>query len=270
MYEKRYEPTDPRLGRHVRHDPRSRNYAVVVAGTVASKRWHSSTPVLDQGNLGSCTGNAAVKSLSYEPFSGTLTQVLDENLAVSVYSQATKEDSYPGQYPPTDTGSDGLSVAKVCQERGFISGYTHAFSFSAVLTALQSGPVIVGTEWRQDMFNPASDGKVSITGNVAGGHEYVLDEVDVETSRVWMQNSWGSSWGRAGRAYFTFDDFTKLLGADGDVTVFVANTQPPPTPADPDAALASAAHEWLKVKHRTKNNVAFEKAVNAWLAGRKS
>src|SRR5262245_14501855 len=64
-------PTDPRLGRHVRHDPRSWNFAFgAVADTsrLASVRHESQIPTLDQGQLGSCTGNAATKCLSYEPF----------------------------------------------------------------------------------------------------------------------------------------------------------------------------------------------------------
>ena len=119
----------------------------------------------------------------------------DETYAVGVYSAAAQVDDQPGAYPPNDTGSDGLSVAKVLKSRALISGYQHAFSLEALLTALADQPVIVGTEWRQDMFHPAADGRQTITGEVAGGHEYCLDELDVEKQRVWMQNSWGETWG---------------------------------------------------------------------------
>lgn len=244
VYRKVYDPSDPRLGRHVRHDSRSLSYAIEAEDISALKSVTHvrHIPTLDQGNLGSCTGNAAAGCLGTGQFWSTAqaAKVLsasdateDEKYAVKVYSAATGLDPYPGTYPPTDTGSDGLSVAKVLQAWKLISGYQHALSLEAFLTALSKQPVICGTEWRSDMFNPAPDGKISITGSVEGGHEYVFDELDVENKRVWMHNSWGDGWGVHGRAYFTWDDFGKLLAADGDCTVFTPIEQPAPQPTPP-------------------------------------
>jgi hypothetical protein len=269
--------TDPRLGRNVRHDPRSWAYAfsAVDISTLSSVRHYSQIPTLDQGKLGSCTGNAATKCLSYAPFwSEPDVQdvigndaIADEQYAVGVYSDATKIDSYPGEYPPSDTGSDGLSVATVLKNRGLISGYQHAFSFDALATALAEQPVIVGTEWRQNMFDPAPDGRQTITGAVAGGHEYCLDELDVENQRVWMQNSWGDSWGVSGRAYFTWDDMRTLLSASGDCTIFAAagSPAPQPTPPDPQSDFVAAARTWLSFRHSSKVNVAFENDLRKYL-----
>lgn len=270
-------PSDPRLGRHIRHDPRSWQFAftAVDLGTLASVRHQSNIPTLDQGSLGSCTGNAATKCLSYDPFWGTPKvktvigpdAVADEKYAVDVYSAATAVDQYPGVYPPTDTGSDGLSVAKVLQSRALISGYQHAFSLEALLSALAKQPVIVGTEWRQDMFHPAADGRQKITGAVAGGHEYCLDELDVANERVWMQNSWGKSWGLQGRAYFTWTDMRALLAASGDCTVFAPVAAPVPTPPapDPEAEFVASARTWLSFPHTSKVNSAFVKDVRRYL-----
>jgi hypothetical protein len=270
-------PNDPRLGRHVRHDPRSWAYAFGAAdtSTLSSVRHQSQIPTLDQGHLGSCTGNAATKCLSYEPFwsEAEVREVLgsdanaDEEYAIGVYSDATEVDPFPGAYPPTDTGSDGLSVAKVLKSRGLISGYQHAFSLEALLTALAEQPVIVGTEWRRDMFRPAADGRQRITGSVDGGHEYCLDELDVERQRIWMQNSWGDSWGLQGRAYFTWDDMRSLLAASGDCTIFapVEAPPPPPPPPDPEAEFVAAARTWLSFPHRSPANVAFESDVRKYL-----
>jgi hypothetical protein len=271
------DPTDSRLGRHVRHDPRSWNFAFGAAdvSTLKSVRHKSQIPTLNQVELGSCTGNASTKCLSYDPFwsESEVKKVLgsdataDEKYAVSVYSDATKLDPYPGAYPPKDTGSDGLSVAKVLKARGLISGYQHAFSLEALLTALAKQPVIVGTEWRQDMFKPAADGKQKITGAVAGGHEYCLDELDVENKRIWMQNSWGDDWGVEGRAYFTWDDMKTLLGASGDCTIFapLGSPPPPPPPADPQAEFVAAAKTWLSFKHVAKSNIAFAADLKKYL-----
>lgn len=277
-----YDPSDLRLGRHVRHDSRSLQYQYPEADarTLVSKKHLSFIPVLDQGNLGSCTGNAAVKAMSYDPLwsSGGLEFLSpdngdgDEDIAISVYSDATKIDSWDGEYPPTDTGSDGLSVAKVLKNRGLISGYQHATSMNALLNALQDQSVIVGTEWRNNMFYPDSDGRLHITGSVAGGHEYCLDQIDVENERVWVQNSWGNSWGVNGRAYLTWDDMTTLLSADGDCTIFTPLTAPAPTPTPPapvpasevDSALVNAVSRWIKKKRFWPCNEAVRQALIKW------
>lgn len=271
------EPRDPRLGRNVNHDPRSWDYAFKAAdlSTLTSVRHTFHIPTLNQGDLGSCTGNAAAKCISYLPFwsQPEVQAVLsgdadaDQRYAVGIYSDATKIDPFEGTYPPTDTGSDGLSVAKVLKTRGLISGYEHAFSLSAMLTALADHAVIVGTEWRQDMFDPAPDGRQTITGRLAGGHEYCLDELDVEHERVWMQNSWGEDWGLQGRAYFSWDDMEVLLKASGDCTIFapLATPPPPPPPPDDQAQFVAAAKSWLSLRHSSKSHKAFAADLRKYL-----
>lgn len=231
--------TDSRLGRHVRHDSRSLQYAFPETGVqLVSVKHARMIPVLDQGNLGSCTGNAATGAVGTAPLYGALgeagiTATLDEAEAVKLYSLATQLDGYPGTYPPDDTGSDGLSVAKAAKQQGLISGYQHAFTLQAALEALQTYPVIVGTDWLDGMFNPTADGQLRLTGNVAGGHEYVIDEIDVPNQRVWMTNSWGASWGVNGRAWLAWSDLEQLLANQGDVTVLLPVSVPAPTPTPP-------------------------------------
>lgn len=254
--------TDPRLGRSVHHDSRSRAYAFTGAGvTLKTVQHERHIPVLDQGALGSCTGNAGIGCLGTGLFftdRGTQ-YTLDESGAIWLYSDATHIDPYAGTYPPVDTGSDGLSVAKALKSAGEIAGYTHAFSLNAALAAFVMQPVIVGTDWTDDMFTPDEDGRVHPTGPVAGGHEYVIDGIDVENKRVWATNSWGASFGLGGRFWLTWDDFGALLKRDGDVTIFTPLTQPAPTPtppvppqpappADPDVVFAAAAKAWLATK----------------------
>lgn len=210
--------TDRRLGRNVKHDPRSLNYLVQPqpTSTLVTVKHEVFIPVLDQGNLGSCTGNAGTGWL------GTLAnrpEGLDEDYAVALYSDATKADDYQGDYPPSDTGSDGLSIAKVLQARGLIGDYLHATSLEATLTALQSQAVIAGIPWHGDSFNPDMYGRIPITGDVEGGHEILLTGVDVENRLINMRNSWGPGWGVGGEGYFTWDDFEALLAQEGDVTV---------------------------------------------------
>lgn len=233
-----------RKGRHVNHDERSRDYAFDASGvTVKSVRHPRHIPVLDQGNLGSCTGNAMTGLLGSGNFFSTLPSNTlsttdagaDENVAISLYSLATQLDGYRGAYPPTDTGSDGLSVSKAAQKMGWIAGYQHTFSFNTFLAALSLQPVIVGIDWYQTFDHPDATGLVKIFAGaeVEGGHEIVCDELNVEKQLIGFTNSWSRDWGLDGRFYIGYADFETLLGNHGDVTVPVALTPVVPTPVPP-------------------------------------
>lgn len=154
---------------------------------------------------------------------------------MKLYSTATVIDEYPGAYPPEDTGSSGLAVAKAGVQAGYFQTYDHAFGFDHFVASLQLRPVIVGTNWHEGMFYPTSDGFVRPTGSLAGGHEYLALGVDYETQTLTFLNSWGAGWAQQGRFKMTFADFTTLLGSDGDVTapnipVPVPTPDPTPTP----------------------------------------
>lgn len=136
-----------RLGRHVELDPRSRAFAVPAAADTITKVRHRRYGILDQGDLGSCTGNAITGCLNTLPLHITGTHLKTEADAVRLYSEATRLDSFQGAYPPEDTGSSGLAACKAAKNEGLISGYRHAFSVEAALTALMSGPVITGVNW---------------------------------------------------------------------------------------------------------------------------
>jgi hypothetical protein len=265
------------LGRHVHHDPRSLAYAhgVLPKSAIKTVEWTRRIPILDQGQLGSCTGNAATGLLGTDSAGRTAatsvtitsagatashgvftagTYPLDEAFAVRLYSLATVLDEFKGQYPPTDTGSSGLGVAKALQALGLAASYTHAFSLAALNSALQAGPVLIGIEWLNSMFDPAADGRIVVdhTSGVAGGHELELSKFDATTGEYWVPNSWNTSWGQNGWGYLTAADLAWLLSQQGDVTVPVLTAAPTPTPTpvpvDADAAFASAAHTWLTSK----------------------
>lgn len=207
------------LGRHVEHDEQSRQFAVVRrAAPIASRHWTRHVPIYDQGQLGSCTGNAMAGALSTGPFRHRF----HEATAIRIYKAATIIDGIDGAYPPDDTGSSGLAVSKVAQSKGWISSYRHCFSLDDVLTALQTGPVIAGTNWHEGMDNPGPGGLVRPTGSVRGGHEYCLIGVDVASKTIRAANSWGTSWADNGRFTISWDDFAALLAEDGDATVPVA------------------------------------------------
>ncbi len=263
--------TDPRLGRHVHHDERSRRFAYRrQVADLRSVHHERHVPVFDQGATGSCTGMAAWGCMATGPFFATVEPYevdrwpWDERGATAVYSQATAIDPFPGSWPPDDTGSDGLSVAKVLQSAGVISGYRHAFSLDDALAALMYVPLIVGTTWHSGMYEPDADGVAHPTGPALGGHEFVMDEyVEVgarfgprstvaQVPMAGFTNSWGPYWGAAGRFFMPRAEFGELLADGGDVTVFVPASEPAPVSSGPadepvsaaDRALVDAVGPW--------------------------
>lgn len=210
-----------RLGRHVEHDPASWDYPAARAAGLVTTLHRRHSRILDQGSLGSCTGNAITGLLGTDPHYMAHHHPTDnEALALELYELATQLDGYPGQYPPDDTGSSGLAAAKAAQQRGLIRSYAHAFGLQHALEALVLAPVIIGVNWYDSFDQPDSSGHVTISADaqVRGGHEFELAGLDVEHSIVRAVNSWGSGWGDRGWFTFSFADLDRLLSEQGDVT----------------------------------------------------
>lgn len=227
-----------RLGRHQRLDARSLAYMVendigTMSRSYSDQSWDRIIPILDQGHLGSCTGNAGTGALGTEPFysqagKAVLPSTTDpatfEEFAVQLYSDATKIDPFPGAYPPTDTGSSGLAICQVLKNRRTISGYTWARTAYGFLTLLQAGPVLQGMPWYNAFFHPDNDGFIDSdpswsTSGVAGGHEVEaigveVDRQDAFNSVILYANSWGTGWGDAGRFRMRLRTYEQLSGID--------------------------------------------------------
>jgi hypothetical protein len=226
------------LGRHVFHDSLSWRYPAPMADKIKSVKHEpvSGNLPLDQGNLGSCTGNAMVGMLMSAPFYDAIKakvgRELTEDDAISIYSDATHVDHFRGLYPPEDTGSSGLAVCKAVQQpkykRQWVVGYAHCFSLEHFLRTLVLQPCIAGTLWKQGQDRPDSDYIVHPTGNVRGGHEYVVDELvwedDDPTSPhnlIGFLNSWGPGFAKQGHFYMPVPEFDNLRKQQGDVKTVI-------------------------------------------------
>jgi hypothetical protein len=212
-----------RLGRHVHHDPKSRAFGVAYDTTapLVSAVHERHCPAYDQGSLGSCTGNAGAGALMTGPLWAP-GRMLTQDDAVQVYEAATHIDRIPGHYPPDDTGSTGLAVAKALKLAGFIREYRHAFSLHAALAALGQSPVLIGIGWRDGFDEPVGPrAELRISGEVRGGHELYLSEIDVEAQMVRGWNSWGEDWGDGGQFSMTFETLGDVLADLGDATILV-------------------------------------------------
>lgn len=265
---------DHRLGRHVNHDPRSLAYKVAETSVPETVRWNRHVAAFNQGDLGSCTIQSLLGLLCTDPFWGTLSKdmqakladpSIQTNMAQPLYREVTRLDPFRGAWEPDDTGSDGLSAAKVGQQHGWDNGYQHITSVAAAHAAIKAGPFMSGLPWYSGMDSPDGQGIVRPSGYVRGGHEWVFAGYDVASGLWECWNSWSSSFAKGGRFWIGDDDYANLLNQQGDATTLVPITAPAPTPnpSAVDVALTVALRRvlpsgWLPLYVRTP--------ARAWLA----
>lgn len=207
-----------RLGRHIQHDERSWNFPAPKAkGSLISISHKRLCKPFNQGNVGSCTGNAVTGFLMTEPTHNPGWN-FDEKTALAIYTSATHLDRVPGYYPAEDTGSSGLAAMKAAQKMGYVDKYTHCFGIDHALATLMLNSVITGVNWYEGFDTPDANGHVQISGSIRGGHEFSIVGVDVAHKLIECWNSWGTAYGLAGRFFITWADFKRLLAEKGDVT----------------------------------------------------
>jgi hypothetical protein len=187
----------------------------------------------DVDALGSCTGNAGTAAVSLllddtEAKAAGLdlaSAKASEEWAIGLYAQATGLDDADGAFPPSDTGSSGLGIAKALKRRGLVGHYRHATTATAVAALLQSGAVLFGTPWFKAWFEPDRHGFVDggdwASSPVVGGHEICLigleqvvvdhaGRIEPESTVVRFRNSWSRSWGDDGDGLMTLATYQVL------------------------------------------------------------
>ena len=145
------------------------------------KLWDASGFQLDQGDTGHCVGFGWAGWSDAEPI---------ENVYVNQDGHAIYYECKTIEGDPT--GEDGAyprDGAKAMKNRGRLTTYASATTMNDVLAWLrQYGPLVVGTDWTYDMFDPDANGYVKPTGSYAGGHCYLLYGVQGDT--LLFKNSW--------------------------------------------------------------------------------
>jgi C1A family cysteine protease len=200
------------------------------------------TPVFDQGELGSCTGNAIVGALEYQENIQSETPVHLSRLFVYYNERLLEGDTDQDAGAEIRDGIKTLLLYGACDdalwpydvskftEKPSLEAYTDGLKHKALqyqsvdqtqdaLThALASGhPVVIGIT----VYDSLESDEAAATGTVPmpdtqaeqclGGHAVLLVGYDLE-KRLWkVRNSWGPDWGDKG--YFTLP-FDYLLDPD--------------------------------------------------------
>jgi C1A family cysteine protease len=185
-------------------------------------------PIYDQGQLGSCTGNAIAGAVDYDNHKITGTfwtpsrlwiyyqeRVIEGTVAQDAGAQirdGIKSVAQLGVCPETDWPYDISTFAQAPPKKDYTDALKdRAVSYQAVTqdlfgmkSVIASGlPIVFGFTVYESFESPAvaSSGIVPMPApneQIVGGHAVVLVGYDDAVDRFRVRNSWGTSWGQKG------------------------------------------------------------------------
>lgn len=178
--------------------------------------WWEGAVWLDQGNTGTCVANALAHNIADGPVTHPDSDIT-EDWAQYLYLEATGDATL-------DEGTDARTVLNTLRRRGDVSSYTRAYAVPEIVThLLDIGPMVFGGPWHEGMDNYQrlyNNAYLSPTGRIRGGHEFLLNGVNIAPRYgppyVRMKNSWGRAWAHYGTARIPLDALESLLEEGGD------------------------------------------------------
>jgi hypothetical protein len=205
------------LGRLFKEDPGDLNYPMrALMRPLKTAERHSNTwrvpPARDQGRTSECTCYSSTGLLLSAP----IRQSRIPNTTL-LYNHARLTDEFPDNDNDPDGGTSVRAVMAILKDIGYIQEYRWGQTVDDVIDWLiQHSPVVVGTTWKSDMFEPDRTGLIHPTGSVEGGHAYLCYRYDAIHDQLWFLNSWGIDWGIKGRFCMYSKEFEELLADNGE------------------------------------------------------
>ncbi len=192
-----------------------------------------SVPILDQGTEGACTGFGLATVANYLLLRR---RIIPDKIPVSprmCYELARRYDEWPGEdysgssargamkgwhkhgicaeseWPFEAPNDDGLSEIRSAGARRRPLGAYFRVNHKDVV-AMHSAIAEVGILYATCVVhsgwqNVDANGIIEQSEGILGGHAFAIVAYDEEG--FWIQNSWGSSWGRRGFARISYDDW---------------------------------------------------------------
>lgn len=196
------------LGRIKLHDPKNRVYAFprLAVDTWTSVRHRLDAPHVDQFYLSGCVGFSGANILNTRAARKSRRRVnglrrlnvsynyMNNNDGIEFYTRSTQFDPFDWTYPPDDKGSSALGLMQYWLKFGIIRSYSWTFTFRDFLAALQRQPVLVGTDWYDDMMTTDAHGVIhSMAAGPGGGHEYLANAINWPKRLIGFEQSWGEN-----------------------------------------------------------------------------
>jgi hypothetical protein len=186
--------------------------------TGAARYWAPGV-TLDQQAEGACVPHGVVGDALASPVRVRRTNA--QALAFEGYDWCRRNDIYAGEnYDGTDVNT-GMKWGRL---RGFWAGWRWAHNMRELRAGLEEGPVVLGLDWHEDMYE-APSGILHVNGDVVGGHCILATGYTprhpVLKGPAWrLKNSWGPKWGTRGSAYIKAADLDRILfQAGGEAAV---------------------------------------------------
>jgi hypothetical protein len=181
---------------------------------VKYRHWRTG-PVLNQGETPHCVGFTWAQWEMTSPVRRPA--AYDGNArGHAIYAACKKLDGSPKR--------DGTYVrmgAKVEGAEGRVQRYIWADSLASLKNwVLLNGPVCVGTDWYESMFDPKGAMLVP-AGQKAGGHAWLVTGYNSDRDEFTMVNSWGKDWADGGRARIASAVLWKLLSEGGEAVAAI-------------------------------------------------
>lgn len=208
-----------------RLDPRNKDHRVTISADpsqlLTQPRWWTGGTVLDQGREGACVGFGCVQEALGSPIRVRFPGRDLNQLASEYYHRCKEIDEWEG------VDYDGTSVRAgmlVGRERKHWTGFKWSFNMVEFRQQLENGPIVIGIEWTEEMYDTLPNGDVKTGGQVVGGHCLLVNGYSPNYNgrgpRYRWRNSWTKRYGVNGNGYIEPARLEeRVYGAGGEAAV---------------------------------------------------
>lgn len=191
-------------------------------------RHYPTGPVLDQGRTGTCTAHGMTARINSAPIMQKMPMSPFDFYRLVVGRDEFTDNDDEANAPDADLqmGTTVRATAKAAKDLGLFESYLWTGDVEDVRLwhLFGKGGMLAGIDWKSNMMTTDSDGFVSYSGSVDGGHCFATKGWSDAVKRhgrlvraVRCQQSWGGRWGQHGFFWIEADEFQHALNDQGEM-----------------------------------------------------